>query len=352
MAPRHPATALAAAMLALLLAAPPMPAEAGGYQMPVGRRWFLNDYLKTTGVVLLSDGTPESETVFKPFGGVHQQVGSDPNSTIFAGHHLEKNTGLYYMNARWQNPETGTFVSVDPLIVPSDPQSASGYAYARNNPVSNTDPTGTESLFLFGSWRDRAERIARAAEHGRAEAFDQLIAEVQAATGVQVVEGYAGKTPPLTPGQAIDGVLTAGDVVNGGLDGQAATAGSTSPTGEGADTSPPSATRGADPANPNASATSPSSSSSRATSSRRPTAAQRREVKARATDESGTTRCEYCGQPTQDAAGSSNSFEVDHIDPVAQGGKTESGNLAASCRTCNRGKGAKTPEEAGLDRPR
>ncbi len=229
MAPRHPATALAAAMLALLLAAPPMPAEAGGYQMPVGRRWFLNDYLKTTGVVLLSDGTPESETVFKPFGGVHQQVGSDPNSTIFAGHHLEKNTGLYYMNARWQNPETGTFVSVDPLIVPSDPQSASGYAYARNNPVSNTDPTGTESLFLFGSWRDRAERIARAAEHGRAEAFDQLIAEVQAATGVQVVEGYAGITSPLTP----DSDRRCADCWRCGKwrpRWQAATAGSTSPT--------------------------------------------------------------------------------------------------------------------------
>ena len=45
--------------------------------------------------------------------------------------------------ARWMDPTTGTFLSVDP-VVPAydDPQSLNAYAYARNNPITLDDPTG------------------------------------------------------------------------------------------------------------------------------------------------------------------------------------------------------------------
>lgn len=45
--------------------------------------------------------------------------------------------------ARWMDPNTGTFLSVDP-VVPAydDPQSLNAYAYARNNPITLDDPTG------------------------------------------------------------------------------------------------------------------------------------------------------------------------------------------------------------------
>ena len=47
------------------------------------------------------------------------------------------------MQARWQDPETGMFLSVDPVVADvADPQSTNGYRYARNNPVNATDPTG------------------------------------------------------------------------------------------------------------------------------------------------------------------------------------------------------------------
>lgn len=45
-------------------------------------------------------------------------------------------------------------------------------------------------------------------------------------------------------------------------------------------------------------------------------------------------RCQYCGRSAPDVI-----LEVDHIVPVAEGGKNDVMNLITSCRDCNRGKG-------------
>ena len=50
--------------------------------------------------------------------------------------------GLVHMGARPYDPDTGRFLAVDPLIDPLDSQQMNGYAYANNNPVTMTDPTG------------------------------------------------------------------------------------------------------------------------------------------------------------------------------------------------------------------
>jgi 5-methylcytosine-specific restriction endonuclease McrA len=44
-------------------------------------------------------------------------------------------------------------------------------------------------------------------------------------------------------------------------------------------------------------------------------------------------RCVYCGKTSADVA-----LEVDHILPVAMGGKTERENLVSACWECNAGK--------------
>jgi len=57
-------------------------------------------------------------------------------------------TGLTDVGARTYDASTGRFLSVDPVLDPGDPLQANGYAYADNNPVNLTDPTGLEP----GSW--------------------------------------------------------------------------------------------------------------------------------------------------------------------------------------------------------
>ena len=50
--------------------------------------------------------------------------------------------------------------------------------------------------------------------------------------------------------------------------------------------------------------------------------------------------CQYCGKMAPDVV-----LEIDHINPVKNGGGNDILNLATSCAECNRGKGAKTLSE-------
>ncbi|WP_432015299.1 putative toxin [Streptomyces cucumeris] len=64
-----------------------------------------------------------------------------------------KATGLTHLGAREYDPTTGRFLSVDPVMDLTDPQQINGYAYANNNPVTGSDPTG---LFCDGCSADGA----------------------------------------------------------------------------------------------------------------------------------------------------------------------------------------------------
>ena len=53
--------------------------------------------------------------------------------------------------------------------------------------------------------------------------------------------------------------------------------------------------------------------------------------------------CQYCGEPFP-----LNDLTFDHLVPVAQGGRKDWENIVTCCITCNRRKGGRTPQEAGM----
>ena len=79
-------------------------------------------------------GTPRNAAVTLPTERDFLNKTRDPNDLVAVG-------------ARMYEPAAGRFVSVDPLIDPSDPRTLNGYAYALHNPATFLDPTG---LIPFG----------------------------------------------------------------------------------------------------------------------------------------------------------------------------------------------------------
>jgi len=57
----------------------------------------------------------------------------------FTGREFDSDTGLYYYRARYYDPKVGRFVTRDPIGFKGG---INQYAYAGNNPVNWTDPTG------------------------------------------------------------------------------------------------------------------------------------------------------------------------------------------------------------------
>lgn len=56
----------------------------------------------------------------------------------YAGEYLDSDTGLYNLRARWYEPSTASFISIDPALIAT----GEAYSYASANPLSNTDPLG------------------------------------------------------------------------------------------------------------------------------------------------------------------------------------------------------------------
>lgn len=52
-------------------------------------------------------------------------------------------------------------------------------------------------------------------------------------------------------------------------------------------------------------------------------------------------RCVYCGEEGE--------LQLDHVIPYSRGGPDTYENLVSACRTCNRTKGARTPQEARME---
>ncbi|UPZ28860.1 RHS repeat-associated core domain-containing protein [Streptomyces sp. LRE541] len=80
-----------------------------------------------------------------PFGAPRGETPTTwPDDKGFLGKPADDATGLTHIGAREYDPAIGQFLSVDPLLNISEPQSLNGYGYAGNSPVTQADPTGLD----------------------------------------------------------------------------------------------------------------------------------------------------------------------------------------------------------------
>jgi RHS repeat-associated protein len=65
-----------------------------------------------------------------------------PDTNGFLGKPTDTNTSLTTLGARQYDPATGRFLSADPVLDATSPQTLNGYTYAAGNPATQADPTG------------------------------------------------------------------------------------------------------------------------------------------------------------------------------------------------------------------
>jgi len=77
------------------------------------------------------------------YGTLLRHSGSSDNPFLFTGEQYDKETGNYYLRARYYSPELARFLSRDTYDgQANNPISQNHYAYANDNPLRYVDPSG------------------------------------------------------------------------------------------------------------------------------------------------------------------------------------------------------------------
>ncbi|HEY2973146.1 MAG TPA: PKD domain-containing protein [Pyrinomonadaceae bacterium] len=84
---------------------------------------------------------------YDAFGNLIYRTGTTPNDYLYSGEQFDANLGFYYLRARYMNPASGRFLSMDSFAGGQyDPLSLHKYLYANADPVNRVDPNGQFSL--------------------------------------------------------------------------------------------------------------------------------------------------------------------------------------------------------------
>jgi RHS repeat-associated protein len=128
-------------------------------------RYVHPDHLGSTNVVTDQNQNLVQTLDYYPYGATRVSVSTSTNEKRKWIDQFSDDSGLYYLNARFYNPNQGQFLTQDPTFLalgnPSqlkqltqqeqnklltDPQLLNSYGYARDNPITNKDATGLISV--------------------------------------------------------------------------------------------------------------------------------------------------------------------------------------------------------------
>jgi len=264
--------------------------------------YYHPDHLGSASVITDGSGNLREHIEYFAFGETWVQEGASKKTPfMYTGKELDQETGLYYYGARYYDPRTSVWQSVDPILekyLPSgDPEkdknlpgmggvfnsgNLAGFTYTHQNPVKYVDP-----------------------------------------------DGNAAALPLLRPALSVIGKETAGSLIgmtSGGL-----LIGSLS----GENDIPVSVAFSIFIGDKLGLFNLNESNASNEGSSERDSKRKYRGKGREKLYDNADGNCEYCGEELEDG------WHGDHIDPWSEGGQTTPENGAASCPSCNLGKSNK-----------
>jgi RHS repeat-associated protein len=100
--------------------------------------FYHQDQLGSTRMLTDSAGSVQATYTYAAYGSLSSSSGSVSQPFRYAGEYGDSESGLYYLRARYYDPVSGQFVTVDPAVGKTN----SPYAYVAGDVVNHTDPTG------------------------------------------------------------------------------------------------------------------------------------------------------------------------------------------------------------------
>ena len=83
--------------------------------------------------------------------GPHAATLGTLNPLRYRGYVYDTETGFYYLQSRYYDPQIGRFINADALVATGQGLLGNNmFAYCLNNPVNANDPSGTCTKFFFG----------------------------------------------------------------------------------------------------------------------------------------------------------------------------------------------------------
>ena len=106
--------------------------------------------------LLDADGNRIVEYTYGPFGQLLEVYGTAAstlgaiNPLRYRGYYYDTETGLYYLNSRYYDPEVGRFINADGVINSTSVLGTNLFSYCLNNPVNMSDSDGNMPKWLSG----------------------------------------------------------------------------------------------------------------------------------------------------------------------------------------------------------
>ncbi|MER7707803.1 RHS repeat-associated core domain-containing protein [Kitasatospora sp. NPDC097605] len=109
-----------------------------------GTQWYFHDQLGSTRALTDTAGAVVGSFAYTPYGAPAGQSGTVSTPLRYSGQYTDAESGLIYLRARYYDPATAQFLTVDPAVR----STRSTYGYTEGNPLNGTDPSGRFAFLL------------------------------------------------------------------------------------------------------------------------------------------------------------------------------------------------------------
>ncbi|MCU7890391.1 MAG: RHS domain-containing protein, partial [Candidatus Thiodiazotropha sp. (ex Ustalcina ferruginea)] len=137
---------------------------------------------------------------YSPFGQIDIRAATITLNLRLPGQYADRETGQYYNYLRTYNPETGRYLTADPIGLKAG---LNRYAYVSSDPLHGIDPLGLFLLAFDGTWIDRNSTDPEKAVTSNVELFRQYYEEANGLDSTRYIRGVG-------TGGRLDSVLGAG----------------------------------------------------------------------------------------------------------------------------------------------